>query len=97
MGTPDFARESLKSLIEANYNIGAKICNEFFNVRTQFSAGLLYTEFEYSGYSYMDETVNSIAFTIGPNVGFDFWKFSFDYTYNWRIEERLESIIFNDK
>lgn len=82
--------------VEANYNIGVKIGNEFFNVRPQFSAGLLYTEFEYSGYIYMDETVNSMAFTFGPNIGFDFWKFSFDYSYIWRCGERLESITFND-
>ena len=82
--------------VEANYNFGAKIGNEFFNVRTQFSAGLLYTEFEYSGYIYMDETVNSMAFNFGPNIGFDFWKFSFDYSYLWRSGERLESITFND-
>lgn len=82
--------------VEANYNIGVKIGNEFFNVRPQFSAGLLYTEFEYSGYIYMDETVNSMAFTFGPNIGFDFWKFSFDYSYLWRSGERLESITFND-
>lgn len=82
--------------LEANYNIGAKIGNEFFNVRTQFSVGLLYTEFEYSDYIYMDETVNSMAFIFGPNIGFDFWKFSFDYSYIWRIGDRLESITFND-
>lgn len=82
--------------VEANYNIGVKIGNEFFNVRPQFSAGLLYTEFEYSGYIYMDKTVNSMAFTFGPNIGFDFWKFSFDYSYLWRSGERLESITFND-
>lgn len=82
--------------VEANYNIGVKIGNEFFNVRPQFSAGLMYTEFEYSGYIYMDETVNSMAFIFGPNIGFDFWKFSFDYSYLWRSGERLESITFND-
>lgn len=82
--------------VEFNYNIGVKLGNEFFNVRPQFSLGLLYTEFEYSGYIYMDETVNSMAFTFGPNIGFDFWKFSFDYSYIWRSGERLESITFND-
>lgn len=80
--------------LEANYNIGTKIGNEFFNVRTQFSVGLLFTEFEYG--DYMDETVYAMAFTFGPNIGFDFWKFSFDYSYNWRKCERLESITFND-
>ena len=82
--------------LEANYNIGAKIGNEFFNVRTQISTGLLYTEFEYSDYIYMDETVYAMAFTFGPNIGFDFWKFSFDYSYLWRYGEKLESITFND-
>ena len=82
--------------IEANYNIGAKIGNDFFNVRTQFSVGILYTEFEYSSYIYIDKTVNSTAFIFGPNIGFDFWKFSFDYSYIWRCEEKLESITFND-
>lgn len=86
--------------VEAYYNIGAKIgSNEFFNIRTQLSIGLLYTGFEYSSdYHYIDdvENVNSIAFTFGPNIGFDFWKFSFDYSYVLRYGERLESITFND-
>lgn len=83
--------------VEAYYNIGAKIGNEFFNVRTQFSIGLLYTEFSYNnGYSYMDGTVNSMAFTYGPNFGFDFWLFSLDYSYIWRFGETLESITFNN-
>ena len=84
---------------EANYNIGAKFGNEFFNIRTQFSVGLLYTEFEYDEYSdyiYDDKTVNAMAFTFGPNIGFDFWKFSFDYSYIWRKCEKLKDITFND-
>lgn len=86
--------------VEAYYNIGAKIgSNEFFNIRTQFSIGLLYTGFEYSSdYHYIDdvETVNSIAFNFGPNIGFDFWKFSFDYSYVLRYGESLESVTFNN-
>lgn len=86
--------------VEAYYNIGAKIgSNEFFKIRTQFSIGLLYTGFEYSSdYNYIDdvETVNSIAFTFGPNIGFDFWKFSFDYSYVLRYGESLESVTFNN-
>ncbi len=82
--------------VETNYNIGFEIGNDFFNVRTQFSAGMIYTEFEYSDNDYMDETAYSMAFIFGPNIGFDYWKFSFDYSYIWRSGERLESITFND-
>lgn len=86
--------------VEAYYNIGAKIgSNEFFKIRTQLSIGLLYTGFEYSSdYHYIEdvENVNSIAFTFGPNIGFDFWKFSFDYSYVLRYGESLESVTFNN-
>ena len=83
--------------IDTYYNAGIKIGNEFFSVRGQFGVGLIYTEFEYSGetYTYMDENLNSLAFTFGPNVGFDFWLFTIDYAYIWSSRNNIESIDFN--
>ena len=44
----------------------------------------------------MDGTINSMAFTYGPNIGFDFWLFSFDYSYILRYGEKLERVTFNN-
>lgn len=81
------------------YNIGIRVGTDFFNVRPQAVLGLLYSRFDYSsyhsyGYSYLDESVFSMALVVGIGLGVDIWHFTIDYNYLYAERETLANVDF---